>query len=479
MVNNTLKLYDTLTREQLDISPIDGKTFRYYACGPTVYGPAHIGNFRTFLTQDLFRRVLELSGTETFHVRNLTDVDDKTIRRSQEEGKKLIDFTNEWTERFHEDSDALNILPPHVEPGAVDHIPEQIEMIEVLVEKENAYVGEDGSVYFAVDSFEEYGKLSHLDKREIKLGSGQSANSSDEYDKDSLADFALWKAWKEEDGPNKWESPWGDGRPGWHIECSAMIKRYLGDDFDLHSGGVDLIFPHHDNEIAQSCSAYGGIFANHWFHVAHLMVDGGKMSKSLGNLYTVSDLAEKGYTANEIRYALLSGHYRQPLNFTLDSLHSAKQALEKVGKALDQLIKASGSQPPSYEELKELDTSELYEFAPAWEALLDDLNSSAAMGQFFTALKQISSNEKLSSDKTWAGQRLKAMCFIIEAFGWKAPEKKEIAEAPAEVQEKAQQRWEAKTVKDWGTADKLRDEVLAAGWVIKDNKDGFDLIPSE
>ncbi|MEO0447741.1 MAG: cysteine--tRNA ligase, partial [Verrucomicrobiota bacterium] len=240
----TLTLHDTLQRKPLPLRPAEGDTFRLYCCGPTVYGPAHIGNFRTFVLQDVARRTLELSGTPTRHIRNITDVDDKTIRESQAAHVSLTEFTSQWKEKFQEDGEKLNLLPPHLEPSAVEHIPQQVAMIESLMEKDHAYQGADGSVYFRIESFPSYGKLSHLDKRELVLGS--SAQDSDEYEKDSLADFALWKARKPEDGDNHWPSPWGDGRPGWHLECSAMSLEYLGADFDLHSGGIDLCFPHHE-----------------------------------------------------------------------------------------------------------------------------------------------------------------------------------------------------------------------------------------
>ncbi|MFV1994353.1 MAG: cysteine--tRNA ligase, partial [Verrucomicrobiales bacterium] len=347
-----LQLYDTLTREKKPVVPADGQRLRFYCCGPTVYGPSHIGNFRSFLVQDLFRRVVELGGTPTLHVRNITDLDDKTIRQAQSEGKSLSDFTAFWAERFRADAEALRMLPPHQEPGAVDHIPEQIALIERLIEAGNAYQGEDGSVYFSVSSYPGYGKLSHLDERELRLGSAQSVNDADEYEKDSLADFALWKAHKQEDGANAWDSPWGRGRPGWHLECSAMGLKYLGDSFDLHSGGVDLCFPHHENEIAQSEAATGAEFARHWFHVAHLRVEGEKMSKSLGNLYTVEDLAGKGYSADEVRYALLAGHYRKPLNFAFDTLGAARKGMERLRSFADKLMEIAGDQElPSYDRL--------------------------------------------------------------------------------------------------------------------------------
>ncbi len=329
----SLKLHDTLTRQTLPVLPADGKTLRFYCCGPTVYGPAHIGNFRTFITQDVFPPGGGAGWqVATMHVRNITDVDDKTIRDSQKAGQTLIEFTQSWTKKFHADCAALNLLTPHVEPKATEHIPHQIKMIEDLMARGNAYQGKDGSVYFRVSSFADYGKLSHLEDRELKLGTAQGANDSDEYSKDALADFALWKAHKPEDGENAWDSPWGKGRPGWHLECSAMSLEYLGAEFDLHGGGIDLIFPHHENEIAQSCCATGGHFARQWMHSAHLMVDGGKMSKSLGNLYTLEDLGTRGYSPAEVRYTLLSGHYGQPLNFTLHSLDASRHALAKLAK---------------------------------------------------------------------------------------------------------------------------------------------------
>ena len=248
-----MRLFDTLTRTEHELRPIDGSTYRFYCCGPTVYGPAHIGNFRTFVLQDVFRRTLETGGTRTLHVRNITDVDDKTIRDSQRAGQSLSAFTAGWTAKFHADCGKIGLLPPHIEPGAVEHIPQQIDMIGRLIENGHAYASDDGSVYFKISSYPGYGRLSHLDERELHLGKTQGTRSNaDEYEKDSLSDFVLWKSRRPEDGKNFWPSPWGDGRPGWHLECSAMIQEYLGDTFDLHSGGVDLIFPHHENEIAQS-----------------------------------------------------------------------------------------------------------------------------------------------------------------------------------------------------------------------------------
>lgn len=460
-----MQLYDTLTRQDRNLTPIDGDTFRFYCCGPTVYGPAHIGNFRTFVMHDVFRRTLEAGGTKTLHVRNITDVDDKTIRDSQAAGKNLTDFTAGWTEKFHLDCSALGCLPPHIEPSALEHIPQQISMIEALIEKKHAYSSDDGSVYFSVASFPDYGKLSRLDTRELDLGKTQNARAdADEYEKDSVADFVLWKARKEEDGENYWQSPWGEGRPGWHLECSAMIREHLGTDFDLHSGGVDLIFPHHENEIAQSKCACGGNFAAHWFHITHLMVDGGKMSKSLGNLYTIADLEAKGHTAMEVRYVLLSGHYRKQLNFTLDSLHAAKEALLKLAKGSSALTTASEG----------ISTTEdgLHFFQQAWDALNKDLNTPAALGHLFSGLKEA---QKLTGQA--AANNLAAFQTIISSLGITLPEPEKASDVPTEIQELAEQRWQAKQNKDWVASDQFRDKLTAAGWTVKDTSDSYEVTP--
>lgn len=473
-VSRPLQLHDTLTRSLREVFPADGKTLRFYCCGPTVYGPAHIGNFRTFLAQDVFRRVAELNGKTTLHVRNITDVDDKTIRDSQKASQSLTEFTTFWTRQFHADCNALNLLPPHVEPKATEHIPHQIKMIEDLIAKGHAYAATDGSVYFKVVSYHDYGKLSHLEDRELKLGSAQVANDSDEYTKDSLADFVLWKAHKDTDGDNFWDSPWGKGRPGWHLECSAMALEYLGVDFDLHSGGIDLIFPHHENEIAQSCCATNGQFARLWMHVAHLMVDGGKMSKSLGNLYTLDDLKHRGFTPAEVRYTLLSGHYRQPLNFTLHTLDASRQALIKLAKFDQALIARSGTASrPAYEELNRQDNMGV--FQPAWDFLLDDLNVPAALGVIFGAINKTKVGD-LSAEE--AGIYGFGLHRVLAAIGIELPTLvEEIIEAPEEIKALAEQRWLAKQARDWTTADDVRKQLELAGWIIKDNKEGYQILP--
>lgn len=466
-----MRLYDTLEREVKSVTPIDGHTYGFYCCGPTVYGPAHIGNFRTFVVQDVFRRSLELGGISTKHVRNLTDVDDKTIRDSQAAGQTLTEFTQHWTAKFHTDCAALNCLEPHIEPGAVDHIPQQVSMIEELITKGHAYAADDGSVYFRISSYPEYGKLSHLDERDLDLGKTQNqrANDSDEYEKDSVADFVLWKARRDEDGDNYWQSPWGEGRPGWHLECSAMIREYLGDSFDLHSGGEDLVFPHHENEIAQSKCSCGGDFAAHWFHITHLLVDGKKMSKSLGNFYRLDDLLEKGNSAAEVRFTLIGAHYRKQLNFTLDSLHAAGEALEKLQKAERALAELAGEDaPPSYDELIGLTDKGLFE--NAWLGLNEDMNTQRAIGAMFGALRRAQNEPNPLTQ--WKG-----LHFILAALGIELPRIEDAEEviAPEEIQQLAAQRWEARSQKDWAMSDELRDKIKSLGWLVKDGSDGYSL----
>lgn len=464
-----MRLFDTLSRTERNLSPIDGATFRFYCCGPTVYGPAHIGNFRTFVLQDVLRRTLETGGTRTLHIRNITDVDDKTIRDSQKSDQSLTAFTAGWTEKFHADCEKLGLLPPHIEPSAVEHIPQQIAMIQTLINKGNAYPSGDGSVYFKISSFPAYGRLSHLEERELDLGKTQnSRSSSDEYEKDSLSDFVLWKARRPEDGENFWPSPWGDGRPGWHLECSAMIKEYLGDSFDLHSGGVDLVFPHHENEIAQSECACGGHFAAHWFHITHLLVDGGKMSKSLGNLYTLSDLAEKGFSPMEVRYVLIGAHYRKPLNFTLDSLTAAREALSKLAKNAHQL--AAKIEPGTV-----LTTADFGPFLPAWESLSQDLNTPGALGGIFTGLREAT---RLTGGE--AAAALAGLNRILRALGLILPEipNTESIIVPEAIKALAEARWAARLAKNWAESDTLRAKLLEQGWLMKDGKEDYTLSPA-
>lgn len=443
-----------------------------YCCGPTVYGPAHIGNFRTFLAQDVLRRVLECSGMKVRHVRNITDVDDKTIRESRRLGVSLADFTKKWTDKFHADCEKLNMLPPSVEPRATEHIAEQLEMVSKLVENGHAYAAGDGSVYFKISSDPDYGRLSGLDRRTLAtqgLNSAGEANLADEYERESVSDFALWKGRKEEDGENFWKSPWGEGRPGWHIECSAMSTKYLGPTFDLHGGGVDLCFPHHENEIAQSeCSSGIKPYVKYWFHSAHLMVEGAKMSKSLGNLYTLDDLLSRGYSAQQIRYALISGHYRQQLNFTFKGLDDAKSALSKLAKSLSSALKRAGMSGGDFKNLiKPGAKLEGTVFGAAWDALCDDVNVPKALGEMFAALPKLGDS----------GENLEAFGALLYALGLDPLDggEEEAEDAPEEIAELARQRWEAKKAKNFALADELRGKISATGWTVLDAKDGFSL----
>jgi len=470
-----LQLHDSISRAPKPLSPshADG-VYRFYNCGPTVYAASHIGNFRTFIVNDLIRRVLELElgAHKVRHVRNLTDIDDKTIRRAREENRPLKAVTAEWTAKFHADCTALNCLPPHVEPAATDHIPEQVNMIQVLMEKGNAYRAANGSVYFKVSSFENYGRLSRVKERELKTGSaleagniGKDTISLDSDEKEDGTDFALWKAWKPEDGDVKWTGP-GDaaaGRPGWHIECSAMSKKHLGETIDLHTGGVDLLFPHHENEIAQSECCNGTAFAHHWYHSEHLLVDGKKMSKSLGNLYTLDQLKEMGHSPMAVRYVLLAGHPRKQLNFTLESLSGATKAmstLRNYREALGQ--KADG--------MRGTDESD---FHYVFLELENDLNTPGALGALFREIKFFRP-EKLT--RNHAALLLNEFDKIMFALGLDlTPPPEIIVEIPAAVTALAEKRWAAKQAKDWPAADALRTEIIAAGWTMKDRKDGYDL----
>ena len=453
-----IRLHESLTRTQRELKPAQPDcVFRFYNCGPTVYAPAHIGNFRIFVINDVIRRLLDLEFPgKVKHVRNLTDVDDKTIKRAQDEKRSLADVTKQWTDKFHADCAALNCLPPHVEPTATGHIKEQVDMIDVLMKKGNAYRAADGSVYFKVSSFDNYGKLSRVKERELQVGSALSHKSQavDADEKEDATDFALWKAYKPDDGANAWESPWGRGRPGWHIECSAMSKKHLGETIDLHTGGVDLLFPHHENEIAQSECCNGRTFAHHWYHSEHLMVDGKKMSKSLGNLYTLDDLKAKGFSPMALRYALLAGHPRKQLNFTLDGLHAAESALKTLRE-----YRAS---------LPETTTGAHDTFGHALTLLQDDLNTPAALGAIFTVVNRKGGE----ADRASFDRVMFALGFDLSAAA-EAPK----AEVPAEIATLAEKRWQAKKNKDFAGADALRKELTAAGWSMLDGKDGYKLEP--
>jgi cysteinyl-tRNA synthetase len=451
----SLQFFNTLTRQKEAFVPLDpaGKRVGLYTCGPTVYNYAHIGNLRAFMFEDLLRRYLEYKGYAITHVMNITDVEDKIIRTVRETGQSLAEVTGFYTEEFFRDLATLNIRRAHMVPRATDTIPGMIRLIETLLAKNHAYVGEDGSVYFSIKSFPAYGKLAHLDMENLQHG---ARVKHDEYAKESVADFALWKAWVEADGPVKWDSPWGPGRPGWHIECSVMSMAHLGETFDIHCGGEDLVFPHHEDEIAQSEAATGKPFVKYWLHNAHLLVEGKKMSKSLGNFYTLRDLLAKGWSGREVRYLLLSAHYRDQLNFTLDGLAGARATLARLDEFLLKLqATAAGNPTPNLELPGKVEA-----------ALDDDLNICAALGAVFEFIRE--TNKRTLTGAEAAGI-LAAWRGLEAIFGFGIPEP---AQVPADIQALVEARQAARRAKDFKRSDEIRDQLKAAGWIIEDTPTG-------
>lgn len=463
-----LHLFNTLTRRVEPFTPLDpaGRAVGMYCCGPTVHDYAHIGNFRTFVLADLVRRYLEFRGFRVTHVMNITDVEDKIIRRVRETAVGLAEYTRRYEEAFVEDHRALNCLPPHHTPRATGYIAEIIELIGRLESRGLAYRAADGSVYFAIDKYRgcgcRYGQLVNLNPDQLRPGERVAA---DEYEKESVADFALWKSRVPEDGAVFWPSPWGEGRPGWHIECSAMSMRLLGPSFDLHLGGEDLVFPHHEDEIAQSEGAGlqppGRRFVAHWMHGAFLLVEGRKMAKSLGNFFTLRDLLAKGFTGREIRYLLLTAHYRESFNFTLDGLAAARVALARLDECAARLRELAGSQTASPE------AGLLEEFV---RCLDDDFNVSAAWGKVFEWVRE--RNRAMAEGRLTAGEAAAALAAwerVAETFGL-APAG--AAEAPEAIRRLADERLAARKAKDFARADALRDALRNQGWVVEDTPKG-------
>jgi cysteinyl-tRNA synthetase len=460
-----VRLFDTATRKIQALSASNGKALKFYACGPTVYGPAHIGNFRTFIIQDLLSRVWTAAGGKIEHVRNLTDVDDKTIRGAREAKLSLDAFTRKWTDIFEKDGQALGLVAPMKEPKATDFVPQQIALVEKLVQGKHAYEA-GGSVYFRVQSFPGYGKLSRLDEREVREGASGRADA-DEYAREQAADFVLWKAHKEEDGEVSWDSPWGKGRPGWHLECSAMAMQILGETIDLHGGGSDLIFPHHENEIAQSEAATGKPFVKHWFHVSHLLVENRKMSKSLGNLYTLKDVIRQGWDASDLRLVLLSGHYRQPLNFSWDTMTAARHGRERLGRVRVGLVEAANG--------TKVEVGEWGTFRGAWDALREDLETPKALAALYTAATSVELRRKAGMSVEEAAKELAGLDHILEVLGLNVQFEKQ-TEAPPEMKALAKAREAARAAKDWKESDRLRDELATAGWEVRDGAGGWRLV---
>ncbi|MGN0833020.1 MAG: cysteine--tRNA ligase [Kiritimatiellia bacterium] len=444
-----MNVFNSLTRRNEELVPLADNTVRLYTCGPTVYNFAHIGNFRAYAFEDILRRTIRFNGMQVRQVMNLTDVDDKTIRGANAAGVKLTDFTQTYKDAFFADLKRLNIQPAEVYPAATDHIPEMIALVQKLMDKGVAYQSEDGSVYFKVREFPGYGKLAHIDFDHQRTG---LRCADDEYDKENVGDFALWKAWEESDGPVGWDSPWGRGRPGWHIECSAMSMKYLGETFDLHTGGIDNLFPHHENEIAQAEAATGKPFVKTWMHCAHLRVNGEKMSKSLGNFFTLRDLLGKGYAGREIRYVLINAHYRSGLNFAFTALDDARKALEKIDRCVDQ---ATDGAVPEWAQ-RHLD-----DFTAA---VNDDLNLPRAFAALFALVRD--ANGKGGAGVLPVFRRMDEVLGVI-FFGRAGKEA-----VPAEIQSLLDARAEARKAKNWAESDRLRDAIADQGWLVKDSKEG-------
>lgn len=485
----TIRLFNTLTGRVEELSASDGNALRMYACGPTVYDYGHIGNFRTFLQVDVLRRFLELEGVRLKHVMNITDVDDKIIRNAATASLSIRDYTLRFEKAFFEDLDALAVEKPEIVARATEHIPAMVALIEKLAAKDYAYKTEDGSWYFRIARFPDYGKLSKKDFSGITDGARVDV---DEYDKDSARDFALWKAPKP--GEHHWDTVLGPGRPGWHIECSAMATEYLGDSFDLHAGGEDLMFPHHENEIAQSESASHKTFARHWFHVRFLLVEGRKMSKSEGNFYTLRDLLLKGYKASAIRMLLISVPYRQQLNFTFDGLAAEAGAVERLRTFAERMRGAAVSP----EENAELAVETARRRADFRAALANDLNTAEARAAIFELVR--AGNAALDAGTVGSGNAAQILGVLGDfdrvfavledrdaewtkaALEW-AEREGRINEVSAEVvaqnalsdeqiQALVDERMQAKRARNFARADQIRNQLAEVGILLEDSKEG-------
>ena len=451
--------YNSLTRKKEVFQPIDKKLIKLYTCGPTVYDSPHIGNYRTFLFEDLLKRTLIASGFKVEHAMNITDIDDKTIKASINENIDLKEFTKKYINIFFDELKILRILPADYYPRATKYIHEMIDIIENLISKNHAYISSSGDVYFSVKSFKKYGTLTNL-KLDKLIQSKRVL--SDEYSSDTIQDFALWKAYKANDGNVFWHSPWGKGRPGWHIECSAMAMNLLGNNIDIHCGGVDNKFPHHENEIAQSECFSQSKFVNYWLHSDFLLVDGEKMSKSKGNYYTLSDIFLKGMSVEEFRYMIFSAHYRSKINFSLKRINNAKKAISRITNLKHKLIPIAKDKIKAFPNAKER----------FHEALKDDLDSPKAFAIFFEWLKDI--NLKIDNGNISQTEVAKSINFInfFDYIFQVIPNNQEI---PDKILKYAKLRESARKKKDWIEADNLRNKIDYYGWVVEDSEKGFQL----
>lgn len=463
-LRQNLNITNTETKQKEPVPTTGGKV-HYYTCGPTVYAFAHIGNFRTFVVEDLLRRSLRFFGYDVVQVMNLTDVDDKTIKGAIESKKTLDEYTKQFKDAFFEDLGYLNIEKAEYYPEATKYIPQMIEMISKLINKKVAYIGADGSIYYSISKCDHYGKLSHLKLDELKTGASNRL-ASDEYTKESASDFVLWKSYdKERDGAIFWESPFGPGRPGWHIECSVMAREILGETIDLHAGGVDLIFPHHENEIAQSEACFEKQFCKMWLHVEHLLVDNKKMSKSLGNFYTLRDLLKLGFTGKEVRFMLLGTHYRTQLNYTKSSLTAARSALDRIQECIFRLkeCKGKGSSSDLTEYLSEVT-------AHFTAGLADDLNISAALAQLFDMIRHVNSlMDKGLVNSIDAKSVLSTLHQMNKVLGVMTFEEEVI---PQEIHQMVADRLKARKEKNFALSDELRFSIMHKGYLVEDTTDG-------
>lgn len=460
-----IHFFNTLTRTKEKFVPIDEGRVRMYTCGPTVWDFAHIGNFRTFVFEDLLRRWLEYRGLVVTQVMNLTDVDDRTIGASQKAGIRLDEYTAKFIKAFFEDVVTLNIEKAEVYPRATEHVPEMVNLIKRLMEKGYAYRGEDGSVYYDISKFKDYGRLSKVNLSELKSGARVKV---DEYAKEEAQDFALWKAWDKADGDVFWETEVGKGRPGWHIECSAMAMKYLGETLDIHTSGVDNMFPHHENEIAQSEAATGKRFVNYWMHSEHLLVEGKRMGKRFGNYYTVRDLTEKlGHDPKAVRYILLSTHYRQQFNFTFEGLAAAKSTVDRLANFMFRLKDTNGT--GSNRKADELANVLKKNFE---EAMDDDLNIGIALAALFDFVREINAlidAGKLSkSEAQYITDLMKGFDKVLGVLG----ETETHDELPEKARALIEEREKARKAKNYARADEVRQELKTMGFLIEDTAEG-------
>jgi cysteinyl-tRNA synthetase len=468
-----LHFYNPLSRSLEPFEPIEPGTVRVYACGPTVYEAPHIGNYRAFIFNDLLHRYLRWKGYRVKFIMNLTDVDDKTILGALEREISLDDFTEPVIREFFGDLDRLGVEPATVYPRATEYIGQMVELIGKLMERGHAYAV-DGSVYFDISSFEPYGKLAGIDPAEMRQGERVSA---DEYGKGDVRDFALWKAAKEEDREvgAVWDTPWGAGRPGWHIECSAMSMAELGETFDIHTGGEDLIFPHHEDEIAQSEAATGKPFVHYWLHVKHLLVHGEKMSKSKGNVFSLEELRERGFSLAAIRYLLLSAHYRHELNFTFTGLEDAQAALRRAVDFYDRLERTRTSDDAHATRLSELAENAIRSFQTALD---DDLNLPAGLAALFTFIREANAaldkeSEVPTQDLQDARGALRSIDQVLNVIELARREREPIEQELAEwVEDRLAERQDARARRDFDRADLIRDELASAGVIIEDTPEG-------